>query len=195
MCEGGDACVKKTAGMCGRPACVVFFGVWAGEHRKGSDSEKLSLLLSLASEKKGGNNSAQNESLLNSEKKIHEDDMNLRSSKKRNGENYHSRIFAKVSAKILPLAEPFVIPPPFIKYPLVMSPLPSARNPNGMRARRTFPTSRYPNVAMMPRVPLIISGNPHCISMRSNDNTFSSRMWRPYTNAQPDMNLRRCRSG
>jgi hypothetical protein len=42
MYEGGDACVKKTAGMCGSPVRAVFFAMCAGKHRKGSDSEKLS---------------------------------------------------------------------------------------------------------------------------------------------------------
>jgi hypothetical protein len=37
--------------MWGRLVRAVFFGMCGGKHRKGSDSEKLSLLLSLASEK------------------------------------------------------------------------------------------------------------------------------------------------
>jgi hypothetical protein len=49
MCEGGDACVKKTASMWGWLVSAVFFGMRVGKHRKGS--EKLSLLLFLASEK------------------------------------------------------------------------------------------------------------------------------------------------
>ena len=51
MCEGGDACVKKTASMWEGLVRAVFLGMSGGKHRKGSDSEKLSLLLSLASEK------------------------------------------------------------------------------------------------------------------------------------------------
>ena len=47
----GDACVEKTAGTWGRLVRAVFLGMCVGEHRAGSDSERLSLLLSLASEK------------------------------------------------------------------------------------------------------------------------------------------------
>jgi hypothetical protein len=41
--------------------CAVFFGMCVGKHRKGSNSEKLSLLLSLASEKEEADKSFQNE--------------------------------------------------------------------------------------------------------------------------------------
>jgi hypothetical protein len=50
----GDACIEKTAGMWGRPLRAVFYGMCVGEHRASSDSERLSLLLSLASEKEEG---------------------------------------------------------------------------------------------------------------------------------------------
>jgi len=36
MCDGGDACVKKTASMWARHVRAVFFGMCAGKHRKGS---------------------------------------------------------------------------------------------------------------------------------------------------------------
>jgi hypothetical protein len=40
--EGGDACAKKTAGLLRWRVCAVFFGMCAGKHRKGSDSESSS---------------------------------------------------------------------------------------------------------------------------------------------------------
>ena len=65
MCEGSDACVKKTTGKWGRLVRGVLFGMCVGKHRKGSDSEKLSLLLSLASEKEENGRHIRSKTKLN----------------------------------------------------------------------------------------------------------------------------------
>ena len=64
LCEGGDARVKKTAGLCDG-MCEPFSSAAGRKHRKGSDSEKLSLLLSLASEKEENGRHIRSKTKLN----------------------------------------------------------------------------------------------------------------------------------
>ncbi len=51
MGEGGDACVQENGWLVWWHERAVFFGMSGWKHRAGSDSEKVSLLLSLAPEK------------------------------------------------------------------------------------------------------------------------------------------------
>jgi hypothetical protein len=94
-----------------------------------------------------------------------------------------------------PCTVSFVLPSAFVVDPLIVSSLPSAFYPNSMRPRRTHPPTGNPSVAMMSRVPFVITGNPHRIARRSNNHPLLPRGGRTDVDSNSDMELCGSRNG
>lgn len=88
---------------------------------------------------------------------------------------------------------PIVIPTSLVKYPFMIPLFPTTWKPHHVSVRWAPPMSFYPEISVISRAPLVISGNPHGIAVRFSDSNFFF-YWRRRTDVYSDTDMELCKS-